>query len=110
MLLEEVFVELGLVNRLSIKMPLSRESVVPSTVIFSICSQQSQVDRARSLVEHHQLRPRLHDTVFISYRIGFISDWPSFYTIPFSFHIGLPSCLHENAPIRYASYRFRVFK
>ena len=56
------------------------------------------------------LRPRLHDTVFISYRIGFISDWPSVYTIPFAFHIGLASCLHENAPIRYASYRFRVFK
>ena len=55
-------------------------------------------------------RPRLHDTVFISYRIGFISDWPSVYTIPFSFHIGLASCLHENAPIRYASYRFRVLK
>ena len=53
--------------------------------------------------------PRLHDTVFISYRIGFISDWPSVCTIPFSFHIGLASCLHENAPIRYASYRFRVF-
>ena len=58
----------------------------------------------------HCLRPRLHDTVFISYRIGFISDWPSVYTIPFSLHIGLASCLHENAPIRYASYRFRVFK
>ena len=56
------------------------------------------------------LRPRLHDTVVISYRIGFISDWPSVYTITFSFHIGLASCLHENAPIRYASYRFRVFK
>ena len=39
-----------------------------------------------------RLRPRLHDTVFISYRIGFISDWPSVYTIPFSFHIGLASC------------------
>ena len=56
------------------------------------------------------LRPRLHDTVFISYRIGFISNWHSVYTIPFSFHIGLASCLHENTPIRYASYRFRVFK
>ena len=52
----------------------------------------------------------LHDTVFISDRIGFISDWPSVYTIPFSFHIGVASCLYENTPIRYASYRFRVFK
>ena len=33
-----------------------------------------------------------------------------FFTIPFSFHIGLASCLHGNAPIRHASYRFRVFK
>ena len=56
------------------------------------------------------LRPRLHDTVFISHRIGFISDWPSVYTIPFSFHIGLASRLHGNAPIRYASYRFLSFQ
>ena len=63
-----------------------------------------------SYKKHQNLKPRLHDTVFISYRIGFISDWPSVYTIPFSFHIGLASCLHENAPIRYASYCFHVFK
>ena len=41
------------------------------------------------------IRPRLHDTVFISYRIGFISDWPSVYMMPFSFQSGLASCLHS---------------
>ena len=40
---------------------------------------------------HIRLAFCLHDTVFISYRIGFISDWPSVYMIPFSFHIGLVS-------------------
>ena len=37
------------------------------------------------------VKARLDDTVFISYRIGFISDRPSVYTIPLSFHIGLVS-------------------
>ena len=75
---------------------------------------RKQSDLHQSIKNSHEegqaLWPRLHDTVFISYRIGFISDWPSVYTTPFSFHIGLASCLQENARIRYASYRFRVFK
>ena len=33
----------------------------------------------------------LHETVFTSYRIGFISDLPSVYTKPFSLHTGLVS-------------------
>ena len=48
-------------------------------------------------------RPRLHDTVFVSYRIGFISDWPSVYTIPFSFHIGLVS---YRIGLLFTRYRF----
>ena len=44
------------------------------------------------LISKNGIRPRLPDTVFISYRIGFISDWPSVYTGPFPFHARLASC------------------
>ena len=48
---------------------------------------------------------------FTRSRFYFISDWGSVYTTPFSFHIGLASCLHENASLCTAMvslYAFRI--
>ena len=53
---------------------------------------------------------RLHENLFISYQIGFISDGPTVYARPSSFHIGLTSCLYENAQIQYVPFNFRIFK
>ena len=38
-------------------------------------------------------------SLFIRYRFHFISDWGSVCNTSFSLHIGLPSCLHENASL-----------
>ena len=39
---------------------------------------------------------------------SFIADWGSVYKIPFSFHIGLASCLHENVLPRPAGITFVI--